>query len=128
MDDSPDFPFEPVPGRARADGWTAERQRLFVRHLAETRSVTRSAAAVGMSRETAYRLRSRAGAGSFAAAWDAALAWRPSGEAEPAWLRSRIEPLRVGGKVSGERRSYDRRVLANLLRGMIARGELDFLR
>jgi len=129
MDDSPDFPFDPVPGRTRADGWTAERQRLFVRHLAETRSVSRSAAAVGMSRETAYRLRRRAGARSFAAAWDAALAFRPSGDAcEPAWLRSRTETLNVGGKVVGERRVYDRRILVNLLRGMIARGELDFLR
>ena len=46
-------------------------------HLAQTRCVRRAAFAVGMSRETAYRLRVRDGAESFRAAWDAALGHRP---------------------------------------------------
>jgi hypothetical protein len=65
--------FHPVPVGPRADGWTAERQAAFVGKLAETRSVLAAARAVGMGRESAYRLRKRPGAAGFAAAWDAAL-------------------------------------------------------
>lgn len=65
--------FHPVPLRARADGWTPLRQAEFLARLALTRSVSAAARAVGMARETAYRLRRREGAESFAAAWDAVL-------------------------------------------------------
>lgn len=68
--------FDPVPLRARRDGWTVERQRAFIAVLFAERSVQAAATAVGMSRESAYRLRARPGAASFAAAWDAALAPR----------------------------------------------------
>ena len=44
-------PFLPVPLRARADGWTPERQARFIGLLAETGSVVEAARAVGMSRE-----------------------------------------------------------------------------
>ena len=62
--------FAPVPMRARADGWTPLRQAAFLAALAETGSVSAAARRVGMARETAYRLRRRRGAASFAAAWD----------------------------------------------------------
>jgi hypothetical protein len=65
--------FVPVRLRARADGWAPCRQAAFLGALAETRCVRSAARRVGMSRESAYRLRARAGAASFAAAWDAAL-------------------------------------------------------
>jgi hypothetical protein len=65
--------FLPVELRSRADGWTAERQGRFLAELAITRSVSAAARKVGMARETAYRLRRKPGAESFAAAWDAAL-------------------------------------------------------
>lgn len=58
----------------RSDGWTLDRQLDFLDALARTRSVSLAARAVGMSREGAYRLRRRAGATLFAAAWDRALA------------------------------------------------------
>jgi hypothetical protein len=61
------------PGRSRRDGWSAERQLHFLDALVQTRSVTRAAAAAGMSRESAYRLRNR-GEGLFALLWDRALA------------------------------------------------------
>ena len=61
------------PPKIRRDGWTAQRQLRFLDMLARTRSVTRAAAAVGMSRESAYRLRSRKGGVLFATAWDRAL-------------------------------------------------------
>lgn len=69
-------PFLPVPVRARADGWTAERQGRFVGLLAETGCVAAAARGVGMSRIAAYQLRARAGAESFVRAWDAVLAVR----------------------------------------------------
>ena len=56
--------------RIRRDGWTAERQLTFLCELTRTRSVTRAARSVGMSRESAYRLRSRRESALFAAAWD----------------------------------------------------------
>lgn len=61
------------PERSRRDGWTPERQLRFLAALARTRSVTRAAAAAGMSRESAYRLRTRRDGALFAAAWDRAL-------------------------------------------------------
>ena len=57
----------------RRDGWTADRQLGFLDILARTNSVSAAAAAVGMSRESAYRLRRRDPAGLFAAAWDRAV-------------------------------------------------------
>ena len=65
--------FYPVPTRTRRDGWTVERQADFLGMLAETGSVIGACEAVGISRKSAYRLRALPGAGSFAAAWDAAL-------------------------------------------------------
>ena len=67
-------PFLPVPVRARAGGWTAERQARFIGFLAETGSVAEAARRVGMSRLSAYRLRERAGAESLAHAWDTVVA------------------------------------------------------
>lgn len=66
--------FEPVPrSQQRHDGWTAERQRDFIAGLAQSGSVTAAARMVGMSVESAYRLRHAAGADGFAAAWSDAL-------------------------------------------------------
>lgn len=61
--------FVPVLHRSRRDGWTAARQARFLAALAVSRSVAAAARKVGMARETAYRLRRKAGAESFAAAW-----------------------------------------------------------
>jgi hypothetical protein len=62
------------PEQCRRDGWTTDRQVKFIIALNKTRSVTRAAAAAGMSRESAYRLRDRPGHADFAGAWDAAVA------------------------------------------------------
>lgn len=58
--------------KIRTDGWTIDRQLRFLETLAQTRSITKAARDVGMSRESAYRLRDRAEL--FAALWDRALA------------------------------------------------------
>ena len=63
--------FAPVTQqRHRADGWTPETQASFIRALESMGSVGKASRAVGMGRRSAYRLRDRAGAQSFAAAWD----------------------------------------------------------
>lgn len=59
--------------QTRRDGWTAERQLRFLGALADSRSVTAAAAAVGMSRESAYRLRNRSEGSLFVLLWDRAL-------------------------------------------------------
>ena len=68
----------PKPCRIRRDGWTAERQLHFLAELASTRSVRAAAAAAGMSREGAYRLRNRSEDSLFALLWDRALAPEPA--------------------------------------------------
>ena len=66
--------FTPVPQeRRRANGWTPETQARFIRALEAMGSVGRAARAVGIGRASAYRLRDRPGASSFAAAWDRAI-------------------------------------------------------
>jgi hypothetical protein len=65
--------FTPAPTRKKHSGWTAERQRKFIEHLSLTGSVGEAAATAGVTSRSAYRLRNRAGAESFARAWDAAL-------------------------------------------------------
>lgn len=66
--------FAPVPTSYRgANGWTAKVQRAFVAALARTGVVAAAARSVGRSRESAHRLRKRAGEDSgFARAWDIA--------------------------------------------------------
>jgi len=66
--------FAPAPTRKQHAGWTAERQRDFVAALMEGLSPGSAAVRVGLSRQSAYRLRERPGAGEFAAAWDRAQA------------------------------------------------------
>ena len=59
-----------APRKTRRDGWTAARQIGFLDALTRTRSVTRAAHSVGMSREGAYRFRVRTAGGLFAILWD----------------------------------------------------------
>jgi hypothetical protein len=49
--------------------WTPERQCLFLHWLERTRSATAAARKVGLSRESAYRLRGRDPQGLFALMW-----------------------------------------------------------
>jgi len=65
--------FTPAPTRKRRAGWTAERQRKFIQHLALTGHVGEAAAVVGLSSSSAYRLCERAGGESFARAWGLAV-------------------------------------------------------
>ena len=66
-------PITPPPS-AGANGprWTNRKMVEFLRALAATHSVTDAARAVGMSRQSAYKLRSRLKGKAFEIAWDQA--------------------------------------------------------
>jgi hypothetical protein len=89
------------PERCRRDGWTAERQLRFLDTLARTRSISKAAAAAGMSRESAYRLRERRDGALFAALWDEALAFQPAEVHIPPLTDGRIMRL-LGNHFRGE--------------------------
>ena len=115
--------FDPVPVRPRRDGWTPERQRRFIAALAECRCVHRAVKAVGLSRESAYCLRRKSGAESFAAAWDAILAARPVAPANLSLLWHRafygtLKPIVRQGQVVAYLHAPDNRALMSLLRRM----------
>lgn len=112
--------FLPVPLRARNDGWTPLRQAQFLVALAQTRSVRKAALTAGMSRETAYRLRSKPGAESFVAAWDAVLGLAANRKVTPAERMRRafdelVRPLVRGGQCVGLARKTDNSALLALL-------------
>ncbi len=120
--------FTPVPlVRTRHDGWTVPRQTAFLKALSVTGSVSSAARMVGMSRKAAYGLRGRAGAESFALAWDIALS---EGQARAFdWLMERALngvttiQLRTGGAVEVGH-GPDRRLVANPLRRNLTQGDL----
>jgi hypothetical protein len=58
------------PATSSPPRWTPERQCAFLYYLDRTRSASCSAAAVGMSRESAYRCRARDKGGLFALMWN----------------------------------------------------------
>ena len=72
--DLPDYlRFTPVPLKSRHDGWSAEQQQHFIVLLARGARPGEAAQRLGKHRSTAYALRKKPGAESFAAAWDVAL-------------------------------------------------------
>jgi len=87
--------FLPVPLRARRDGWTPARQARFIGLLAQTGCVRKAAQMIGLSRESAYRLRRHPAAGSFIAAWTTAL----TGRTQPRWKFTQADrlPLAIAG-------------------------------
>ena len=117
------FAFDPVPSASsRHDGWTPERQGLFIAALREIGMVSAAAAAAGMSRKSAYALLKRAGPeSSFARAWVEAQAAGRSN----AWLTAVgraidgvEEPYFYRGIQRGTRRVYDNRLLIAAFRAI----------
>lgn len=108
-----------VPTRARHDGWTPERQTGFLDALAESGCVAEACAAVGMSAQSAYRLRTRVDAQGFRLAWDAALdlAIRKLSDAcYSRALHGQAVPHFYKGEQVGEHRRHDNRLAMFLLR------------
>jgi len=117
------FNFEPVPSRSRRhDGWTPERQRLFMDALRQIGMVSAAAEAAGMSRKSAYALLARAGPESgFARAWREAQAEGREG-AGSALIQRAIHGVEVPyffrGIQCGTRRVYNDRLLIAAFRAM----------
>lgn len=112
------FAFDPVPIRARLDGWTAERQVMFIEALAESACVVEACRTVRMSKQSAYMLRARPEAVSFRNAWDAALDFATRCLADAALSRAVngvVTPVFYQGEQIGERRKYDERLTMFLL-------------
>ena len=113
------MPFDGVAledSRKRLAGWSAERQRLFLCHLAETGSVHLASSAARLSARGAYRLRTRSPA--FARAWDTALrlaVGRLSAIAFDRAINGRIEQVYHDGSLVGEKRVPNDRLLTWLL-------------
>ena len=105
---APEVPdFDIAPTRKRHAGWTAERQRRFIEHLALTGNVGEACAIVGVASSSAYRLRNKAGAESLARAWDAALrlcATRLAAIALDRAVNGRVERFYKDGELVMERR------------------------
>ncbi|MEA3052087.1 MAG: hypothetical protein QOG72_990 [Sphingomonadales bacterium] len=113
--------FTPVPVRARHDGWTVERQKWFILRLALGGCVSVAARGVGMTRKSAYRLRERPGAKSFATAWDKAQGWGQDRTVDVGLERSlcgeRV-PIVRSGRVVGEVHRYDNRLSMAVLNAL----------
>jgi hypothetical protein len=114
--------FTPVPlERVHHNGWNEGRQRDFVTALAAMGSVLHAARAVGMSKQSAYNLRNRPGAESFAAAWDIALAIGYADAFDKALERATTgitTPRFYKGKQVGTRHRFDYRLAMAALNGM----------
>jgi hypothetical protein len=110
---------EPVPTRARHDGWTPDRQHRFIQALAESGCVTEACQAVGMTTKSAYRLRTRPDASIFRQAWDIALDAAVRRLTDAVFSRAIHgvpRPIFYQGEQIGERRHYDERLAMFLLR------------
>ena len=91
--------------KIRRDGWTPERQLRFLDALAKTRNVTQAAQAVGMSRESAHRLRARDEGGLFSLLWDRALR-PPGGEGHSRLLTNGYIARQLGNHYRRERGEF----------------------
>jgi hypothetical protein len=117
--DPADYRWVPVRRRPRLDGWTPEKQRRFVETLADTGLVNVAAHAVGMSRESAYKLRRAPHGAAFARAWDAARQHAGGLVEDIAFERAiegtEREVLDANGFVIATRLVHDNRLLKYLL-------------
>ncbi|ABC62686.1 hypothetical protein [Erythrobacter litoralis] len=104
---------------AHAKGWTPRRQAVFLRELAATHNVSAAARAVGMSRQSAYRVRARLQGQPFDLAWQAAFRTRFDALAEKA-LQLAMEGTEVPHFHQGELIHTSRRHDTRLMLGLLA--------
>ena len=111
--------FEPAKLRPRHDGWSAERQIGFVQAIAEGATIDSAARRVGMTRDSAYKLRRRPCGMSFRNGWDAAIDCNMPELEQAAIERSKngvVRPIFYKGEQVGEWRHFDERLTMFLLR------------
>jgi hypothetical protein len=122
-----------LPPKTRHDGWTPARQQEFIEVLADTACVRTAARRVGMTPQSAYRLRRHPDAADFRKSWDLAV--------EQAWLRIKqvalnrvlngeeVEIVRDGVVVAVQRKPCDPKLLIHMLdraRHMIGNQESQY--
>lgn len=99
--------------------WSARKKVEFLRALAATHSVKAAAKAVGMSRQSVYRLRSRLKGRAFDLAWDEAFHHSyhnlPYAALERAMNGVEV-PHYYKGEIIGTSRRYDERLTVALLK------------
>lgn len=116
-DDVPDFsPWKPA--RQRANGWSTHDQRLFIHELTRCGSVAMAVKSVGKSPRSAYALREKWGAESFAAAWMRAV--RIGVNKVRTCLRDRfihgeLRPRFYHGRIIGNFRKYNDRAMVAVI-------------
>lgn len=116
-------PITPPPSAAEPNGprWTPRKMVDFLRALATTHSVGEAAKAVGMSRQSAYRLRSRTKGRAFDLAWDRAFCYSygnlPYAALERALNGTEVIHFYKGQEI-GTTRRYDERLTVALLKLM----------
>lgn len=120
VEDDPLLRFDPYLHEApRRNSITPDKQRAFVAALAATGIVTQAARSIGVSLEALYKLRNRAGAEGFSAAWEAALE-RGYNRLEDCALERAIageeRPVVWDGKVVATWKRYDTGLLTFLLK------------
>jgi len=99
-------------------GWTPDRQRAFLGHLAECASVTHACRHVGLSKQSAYALRARTPQSVFAILWDVAVRYgrrRLYDEALERAIAGREVPVWHRGEEVGTRHVHNDRLLMFLL-------------
>lgn len=98
--------------------WTGERMAEFIAELAATQCVATAARRVGMSRQSAYKLRARQAGEAFDLAWAIALeqAFRQLQSAALARALNGTEvPVYQRGELIGTRQNFDERLTCFLL-------------
>lgn len=101
------------PREQRYDGWTPEKQRVFLEALSEGHTVTYACRAVRMSQQSAYALRRSARGAAFALGWQAALLLgrdRLADEMMDRALNGTVEEISLGNGQVTERRRFDNRL------------------
>ena len=100
--------FTPVALRVQRNGFRVKQQLRFIVSLARGASVSEAARAVGMTRQSVYRVRCRPDAESFAGAWDNAIefarrvdAARRSPAAVPGTIETILVPRYYRGRLIG---------------------------
>jgi hypothetical protein len=116
--------FEPVPVRPRHDGWSADHQRRFILKLSRGHLVDEACRDLGHTRQSAYLLRRRQDARSFARAWDRAIimgraalrAQRRQPAPDLEWaLETLLVPKFYRGRLVGFVQRHDDRAAIHLL-------------
>ena len=115
---NPSVEAAPQSRSTRHDGWTPERQRLFLEALSQCGVVEDAARAAGMSKQSAYAFRNRAAGRGFHLGWLAAQQMARHSLADMLMSRAihgTVDVIVRDGQVWGERHRFDNRLSIAML-------------